>query len=350
MKRMAFVALMPGILCSPAIAQDPHAGHKPAPPAVPAQPSAAAATSVDPHAGHGRPATPGTSSPDNADPHAGHKMPVPTNDAHAEHAMPSMSDDDTEQPPTAAALPVGKSPPPSVIRDNAADRVYGAAAMERARGVLSDEHGGALLSKVMGNILEYTSGSDGSGYRWDVEAWYGGDLHRVLFKMEGEGLWRSEVGSAEFQALYSRAVGRYTDVQAGVRYDLEPDGRAYATVAVESLFPYWFDVEAALFLSDRGDTFGRVEASYDALLTQRLILQPSAEISFAAQDVPDSNVGSGLSSAELGFRLRYDIRRELAPYIGLNFEKSFGRTADFARAAGEEAEDTSVLIGVRAWF
>ncbi len=114
--------------------------------------------------------------------------------------------------------------------------------------------------------------------------------------------------------------------------------------------PYWFEVEASLFLSDRGDFFGRLEGSHDLRLTQRLILQPRIELELAAQNVPDANIGSGLSSAEFGLRLRYDIRKEFAPYIGVNFEKNFGKTADFARAAGEENDDTTVVIGLRAWF
>jgi copper resistance protein B len=356
MKRIALLALMASLMCGPAIAQDPHAGHKPVPPAaparpaVPAQPGASRPTSNDAHSDHSHQETPRAPSSTAADPHTGHDMPVPTNDAHAGHAMPPGRDDGGEQSQTAAALSAGETPPPLVIRDNAADRVYGASAMSRARDILNDEHGGAILSKVMGNILEYTSASDGSGYRWDIDGWYGGDLHRAVFKTEGEGLSRTELETAEVQALYSRAVGRYTDIQAGVRYDLEPDDRAYAAVAVETLFPYWFDVEAAVFLSDRGDAFARFEGSYDARLTQRVILQPTAEIEFAAQDVPDSEVGAGLSTVELGLRLRYDIRREFAPYIGMNFERSFGKTADFAREAGEDVEETTVVVGLRAWF
>jgi copper resistance protein B len=248
------------------------------------------------------------------------------------------------------AQPVGNVSPPDVIRDSAADRFYSAAPMNRARNVLANEHGGALISKVMANILEYTAGDGDSGYRWDLEAWYGGDINRFVFKTEGEGVEGDGVGVAEMQALYSRAVGRYTDFQAGIRYDFEPDSRTYATVAVESLLPYWFEVEASLFLSDRGDFFGRLEGSYDLRLTQRLILQPRIELELAAQNVPEAHIGSGLSSAELGLRLRYDIRKEFAPYIGVNFEKNFGKTADFVRAAGEENDETSVVIGLRAWF
>lgn len=350
MKRLPLLALLAIILCVPAVAQDPHAGHTPAPPAAPAQSSTPRSTAGDPHAGHAQPASPPLPLPADADPQAGHPVPAASKDTHAGHSMPRDGEDSAEPLLTAAAQPVGKTPPPPVIIDNAADRVYGLTPMGRARGVLADEHGGDLISKVMGNILEYTSASEGDGYRWDVEAWYGGDEHRFVFKTEGEGSQRDEVETAEMQALYSRAVGRFTDVQAGVRYDLEPDGRAFATVAVESLLPYWFELETALFVSERGDVFGRFEGSYDLRLTQRLILQPRVELELAAQRVLEDRIGSGFSSAELGLRLRYDVRREFAPYIGVSLERVFGRTANFARLAGEEVQDTTFVAGLRAWF
>ena len=344
MRGAALLALIAGLLSMAAVAQDPHAGHKRSPPAAPAQSTPPPPATADPHAGHQKPATPVT-----ADPHAGHRMPAPANDPHAGHAMPMPSDESSEQLASAATLPVGDAPPPPVITDNVADRFYGEASMDRARDILNNEHGGGLISKVMGNIFELTAASGDEGYRWDVEAWYGGDLHRFVFKTEGEGL-SDEVESAEVQGLYSRAVGRYTDVQAGVRYDFEPKGLAYATVGVETLLPYWFDVEGALFLSEDGDTFARLEGSYDLRFTQRLILQPRVELTIAAQDVSESNIGSGFSSAEIGLRLRYDIRREFAPYIGINFETGLGRTADLVRASGGEVDDTSIVVGLRAWF
>ena len=256
----------------------------------------------------------------------------------------------SEDPAIGAAQSAGDAAPAAVIRDNISDGTYGAARMDRARAILADEHGGAPVSKLMGNIFEYTSASDGGGYRWDIEGWYGGDVHRFVFKTEGDGLQRAELGAAEMQALYSRAVGRYTDVQLGVRYDLQPDGRAYASAAVESLLPYWVKVEAAFFVSDRGAAFSRLKGSHDLRLTQRLILQPRVELSLAARDVPDADIGAGLSTAEAGMRLRYEIRREVAPYIGVNFERSLGRTADFRRTAGKRAQETRFVVGLRAWF
>jgi copper resistance protein B len=290
MKRLALLAAVPGVLCMSALAQDPHAGHH-----MPAGDGAAAESA------------------------------------------------------NAESLPVGDAPPPPVIRDNLADRLYSASSMSRAREILNSEHGGGLVSKVMANILEATASSGDAGYRWNVEGRYGTDLDRFAFKSEGEASG-GEVESAEVQALYSRAVGRYTDFQAGVRHDFEPDGIAYATVGVETLLPYWFDVEGALFLSERGDTLARLEGSYDVQFTQRLVLQPRVELTLATQDVPESDLGSGVSIAAIDVRLRYELRRELAPYIGISFEKKFGRTADFARASGSDADDTAIVLGLRAWF
>lgn len=324
-------------------AADPHAGH-----AMPTQPAAPA----DPHAGHAMPAKPPSparpaaapAAP--ADPHAGHVMPAQPAapiDPHAGHAMAPM-----DGGKTGADLPVGNAPGPAAITDNVADRVFGAGEMQRARSILASEHGGSRVSKLQADLLEWAP--NGDRYSWEVEGWYGGDINRLVFKTEGEGQSREGVEAAEVQLLYSRAVARYTDVQAGVRYDLEPRSRAYATLAVDAMFPYWFEAEGSLFLSEKGDLLARVEGSYDFRLTQRLILQPRAELEFAAQDIPDSQIGSGLSKGELGLRLRYEIRREFAPYVGVSYERAFGDTADFVRAHGEDAESTRFVVGLRAWF
>jgi len=348
MKTAVLLALGPGVLCMAALAQDSHAAHKHATPTPPAQSPPAPAPSDDPHADHAQPAS-APSSSSGANPHAGHQMPSPNNDPHAGHAMPMAEDDTPAQAATAESLPVGDAPPPPVIKDNLSDRLYSASSMARARDILNNEHGGGRISKVMANILEATTSSGDEGYRWNVEGRYGGDLNRFVVKSEGEAPG-GDVESAEVQGLYSRAVARYTDIQAGVRYDLEPNGVAYATVGVETLLPYWFDVEGALFLSEHGDTFARLEGSYDFQVTQRLIIQPRVELTLAAQDVLETRIGSGIALAEIGLRLRYDIRRELSPYIGINFEKRFGRTEDIVRASGGEVNETSVVVGLRTWF
>jgi copper resistance protein B len=121
-------------------------------------------------------------------------------------------------------------------------------------------------------------------------------------------------------------------------------------VGFETLLPYWIDVEGAVFVSAKGDVLGRVEGTYDLRLTDRLILQPRAEFNLAAQDSPETRTGSGLSSAELGLRLRYEVQREFAPYVGVSYDRRFGQTADYARSRGEDVKGASVVFGVRAFF
>jgi len=279
-----------------------------------------------------------------ADPHAGHVMPAPQPEAdpHAGHTMPAAV-------PTGAELAVGDATPPPPPTDAAADAVYGASGMDRARQVLRSEHGGAQVSQVMLNLAE--AGVGDRGYQWDGEAWFGGDEHRFVLKSEGEGARGHGVEDAEVQALYSRPVGVYTDLQAGLRHDFEPGpSRTYATVGFETLMPYWVEAEGALFLSEKGHLSARLEGSTDFRLAQRLVLQPRAELNFAAEDDPRRGIGAGLSDAELGLRLRYEIRREFGPYVGVVWSRKFGDTADFARADGEDVEDVRAVVGLRAWF
>ena len=248
-------------------------------------------------------------------------------------------------------LPAGSGTAPPVPTDHAADAIYGPSAMGMGRHHLALHHGGQNFSMVMLNIAEAKIKDGRDAYEWGGEAWYGGDINRLVVKTEGEGEFGGGIESAEVQALYSRAIGPYFDLQAGVRYDFEPDpSRVYATVGFEGLAPGFFDVEGALFLSDRGELMGRLEGYYDQRITQKLILQPRAELNFAAQSSEDIGVGAGLTDAEIGVRLRYDIAREFAPYVGVQYEQAFGRTRDFRRDEGEATGGWSFLAGVRMWF
>lgn len=263
---------------------------------------------------------------------------------HAGGAMPGMA-------MTGTALPAGHAPAPPPPMDHYADRQFPASEMGRARRDMMREQGGRNFSQVMFNLAEVQVRNGKDGYRWDGEGWFGGDINRLTVKSEGEGVFRDGVDSAEVQALYSRAVGPYFNLQAGVRQDFQPTpARTYATVGFEGLAPYWFEVEGAAFLSNKGDLLGRVEGYYDQRITQRLILQPRVEINLAAQDVPENRLGAGLTDAELGLRLRYEISRQFAPYIGVSYEAKTGRTADFARADGKKSTSTSLMAGVRFWF
>jgi copper resistance protein B len=326
------------LLAAPALAQ--HAGH-----VAPSE----AKTSPDPHAGHDMGAAPA------ADPHAGHAMPeaqpaTPT-DPHAGHATPAMDHAAMGHGAAPDAGEVGNAPGPPPPADRWADRSFPKAEMDAARAITRKEHGGGSYDQIMFNLAEVQARKGRDGYRWDGEAWFGGDIDRLTVKTEGEASFGEVVEAAEVQALWSHAVDAYWNVQAGARVDVQPGpARAYATLAVEGLAPYWFDVEGGLFLSDRGDLLGRVEAYYDQRITQRLILQPRAELNFAAQDVPENEMGSGLVNAELGLRLRYEFAREFAPYVGVSWDRKAGDTARLARAEGEGASETSFVAGVRFWF
>lgn len=283
------------------------------------------------------------------DPHAGHVMPAPAPDPHAGHVMPANPR--VAPATTGAQLPVGDAPAPPPPADRLADAVYGRTSMDRARDVLRREHGGARSPKTMIEMLEMRPDKGPNGYAWEGEFRYGGDIDRLVVKSEGEGAFGGRLEQAEVQALYARAIGPYFDVQAGVRQDLEPrPRRTYAALGFEGLAPYWFQVEGAVFLSNEGDLSARLEGSYDLRLTQRLILQPRAQVNLAARHVPELGLGAGLTNAELGLRLRYEIRREFAPYLGVHYERRFGDTADFARAAGEDRDDLRLVAGIRAWF
>jgi copper resistance protein B len=336
MNRLALIGLAPFLVAAPALAQPMDHSSMPGMPAQGAAPA-----TPGPHTGHETPSTP--ASP--ADPHAGHAMP-PGASPMPGPPVPAA----TSGQPLMSQVEVPKSPPPPAPADHAADGFFAPEAMAAARAQLRLEHGAAPLSMVMANLVEYQARKGADGYRWEGQAWFGGDIDRLVLKSEGEGTRGDGVESAEIQALYSRAVGVYTDVQVGVRQDFEPHSRTYATVGFQTLLPYWFDVEGAAFLSNKGELLGRLEGSYDLRMTNRLILQPRAELNFAAQDTAATRTGSGLSNAELGLRLRYEIRREFAPYIGVSWDRRFGKTADYARALREDVVDKSVVFGVRAFF
>lgn len=276
--------------------------------------------------------------------------PPPSPACPPEHAaMGHCTPDEPAAPPPAP--PVGNAPPPPAPRVDAADAIFGADAMAPVRARLYAEHGGGSISTIMLDQAEVRVGSGETTYSWDGEARFGGDIDKLIIKSEGEGAFGGAFDRGEGQLLWSRAIGPYFDLQTGLRKDVGPGpSPTYAVVGVEGLAPYWFDVEAALFLSDKGDVTARIEGSYDQRITQRLILQPSAELSVALQDVREQDIGAGLSSAELGLRLRYEIAREFAPYLGYVWEGKIGRSAQLARAVGNDPSRSSVVAGIRFWF
>lgn len=320
---------MPGMDMSGAKAADPHASHD-----MSGMNTAPAPAPAGEHAGHDMSAMPG--------------MEIAPGQA-MQHDMSSMPGMTTA--PVGTDLKPGNAPAPAPSPVLAASRYYGEAAMSEANRDLHREHGGMTYYQVFFNVAEYQARKGGDGYRWDGEAWIGGDINRFTLKSEGEGTFGKPLEQAEVQALYSRAIDPYWNLQAGVRYDFRPNpSRTYATIGIEGLAPYWFEVEGALFLSDKGDVLGRAEAYYDERVTQSFVLQPRLEANFAAQDVRRDGIGSGLTDLELGLRLRYEKSREFAPYIGVSWERQFGDTARFARARGDDTGGFSFVAGVRTWF
>lgn len=254
---------------------------------------------------------------------------------HSGHDMPM---EETPQPD------LGSGPP------RAADAIWGADAMRASRQQLSRETGGQQYGQVLIERLETRLGEGEDAYLWDVQAFWGGDLDKFVLKSEGEGAFDGVLEHGEVQALWSHAIDAFFDLQAGARQDLESGGRTHAVVGVQGLAPYMIHLDAAAFLSDEGDLTARIEAEYDQKITQSLILQPRVELALSAQDIPLQETGSGLTGIEAGLRLRYEIAREFAPYLGAEYEAKLGGTCDYARAAGEDASAWRLLAGIRAWF
>jgi copper resistance protein B len=286
--------------------------------------------------------------------HQGHDMPAmeaesdtppPASDPHAGHDMGSGP---AEMTPTGE---VGNVPAPAAPTDHAADAIFGADVMARSRKELAYEVGGMGYSLVTIDLLEVGFQKGGESYRFEGEAFTGGNINRFGVKFEGEGAFGERIDDLELQALYSRAIAPYWNLQAGVRYDIKPDpSRSYLVVGVEGIAPYWLKVNAAGFVSNKGEVRARVEVSYDQRITQSLILQPRVEANIAFQDIRAVGVGSGLTDFEAGLRLRYEIEQEIAPYIGVEWRKQTGATARYARAAGEDPDTISFVAGIRIWF
>ena len=258
---------------------------------------------------------------------------------------------DIPKPPAPPAIP--QTPPPPGAGSgpaSAADAVWGKEAMRRSREDLRNNHGSQSYAVLRADRLEYHAGEGRDGYLWDVDAWYGGDIDKLWLKTEGEGAFSERIEQAEVQALWSHAIGPWFDVQTGIRQDLAGPDRTHAVLGLQGLAPYLFEIDAALFLSHQGELTARIEAEIDQRITQRLILQPRGEVSLSAQDIPALGVGGGLRSVEAGLRLRYEIAREFAPYVGIAQEWRLGGTAEYARQDGEAPSVTSFVMGVRFWF
>lgn len=198
--------------------------------------------------------------------------------------------------------------------------------------------------------LEYRAQKDADAQFWDAQAWFGGDYNKLWLKSEGQRSVGGRTEEADLQVLYAWRIAPFWHLQGGLRNEVRPGPtQNYGVLALQGIAPYWFAVEASAFF--RGGTVsGRLEAEYDQLLTQRLILQPRIDSNFSTSADPARGVGSGINDVELSLRLRYEIKREFAPYVGVTWSRKLGDTADIVRSRGEDVRATAVVFGLRAWF
>lgn len=211
-------------------------------------------------------------------------------------------------------------------------------------------HDQAIHSYWLLDRLETWDADARTGLGWEALGWIGTDRNRVWLRSEGERVG-SRIESADIELLYGRSVARWWDVVAGVRHDFgEGPSQTFAALGVMGLSPYKFEIEATAYVGQSGQSAARLEAEYDTLLSNRLILQWQVEADFYGKDDERRGVGSGLSTLEAGLRLRYEVTRKFAPYIGVVWERAFGGTADFRRDRFDDTSDTRVVAGVRIWF
>jgi len=191
--------------------------------------------------------------------------------------------------------------------------------------------------------------NDDRPWTWDVNGWIGGDINRVWVRSEGTSE-HGDLEDAEAQLYYGRNFATFWDALVGIRQDFSPAARTSLAASIVGLAPYFFETEASVFLSTKGEASFRFKQSFDVLITQRLIAEPYVEVNVFARDVGDLNVGAGFSDIEAGLQVRYEIRRQFAPYVDLVWVRKLGETFDLARAAGQDPEGTTLRFGIRSWF
>jgi copper resistance protein B len=208
-----------------------------------------------------------------------------------------------------------------------------------------------IIGHVLFDQLEGRTNGPDNEFRWDSQGWIGTDMNKLWFKSEGF-VEHGRMTDGDQEALYDRPIPhlRYFDLQAGVRYDLDSDpGRTWGAIGVEGLAPMFFEFAPTFYFNNRG-VAGRIEGSYDILLTNRLIAQPQFELNFYSRSDPSRGVGSGLSELDTGLRIRYELSRKFAPYIGFAYTGQYGAAAGFARREGGIQNDPRFVFGIRLWY
>ncbi|WP_347906198.1 copper resistance protein B [Pseudomonas purpurea] len=211
-------------------------------------------------------------------------------------------------------------------------------------------HDKAINSFLLVDQLEYQDARSGSALNWDISGWIGGDIDRLWLRSEGE-RGNGTTEKAEAQALWGHALGPWWDGVIGIRQDFKPGApQTWAAFGLQGMALYNFETQATFFVGERGQNALRLEGDYDILLTNRLILQPTAEVNAYTRNDPERGIGSGLANTEAGVRLRYEIVPQFAPYIGVSWSRSYGNTADYAREDGDDTHEARFVAGIRLWF
>ena len=262
----------------------------------------------------------------------------------ANHDAMYPSEHATPHPP-ASGIPPGEASRPPVPTLRPEDR--SAAFPELPE---HDMHRGSTHYLFAANKFEWQDADAGTTLAWDISGWVGGDIERLILRSEGERT-QGHTEEAELQLLWSHAIGPWWETVAGVRQDFEPGTpQTWAAFGLQGT-PLWgLETEATAFIGESGQSAVRLEAEYDLLLTQRWVLQPQAELNVYGRDDEHRGVGSGLSDATLGLRLRYEWSRQFAPYVGVEWNRGFGDTAEFRRDGGEPVDETRLVAGIRFWF
>ncbi|ELQ15023.1 MULTISPECIES: copper resistance protein B [Pseudomonas] len=261
---------------------------------------------------------------------------------HGSHAMHMDASDSEDASSTQSAPAQSRTPiPPITDADRAA--VYTSHAGHQV-------HDSAINSYFLADKLEWQDANDGSALAWDLSGWIGGDIDRLLLRSEGERT-NGKTEEAEIQALWGHSISPWWDVVAGARQDFKPGApQTWAAFGLQGQAISDLDIEATAFIGEAGQTAARLEADYDLQLTNNLVLQPTAELNFYGKNDPQRGNGSGLSTSEFGLRLRYEITPQFAPYVGVSWDRSYGKTADYAREDDEDTQDARLVVGVRMWF
>jgi copper resistance protein B len=272
------------------------------------------------------------------DPHAGHQ---PVTSAARAHAMSSAAN--TQEPSGKADAKPGLPPFITPLSD------------EDRRAAFPDVEGHAVHDEAMNYLVlfdqvEWQTAEEPWRISVDSSGWLGRDRDRLWYRAQGEGR-DGGMGDGQVHLLYGRQFSRWWDIVGGIRQDVgSGPARSWAAVGIQGLAPYWFEVAATAYIGGSGRTHARFEAEYELLLTNRLVVQPLIEVELFGKSDPERGIGAGLSTIDGGLRLRYEFRRELAPYIGVTWNWKYGNTARFAEAAGEDESPAQFVTGVRLWF